>query len=179
MVIRSLETAATLLETYDPKLAGTAAQARSDAASIKDALVSAIAKRHPSRPYDISGDQYAACRRFLARFGHIFTLNYDVLLYWALMQSEVDKLDIRPDDGFRHPQEDPNLPYVSWQQSQSATVHYLHGALHLFDQSTEVLLNTHGRKRIQPLSIRLGLRSMRTNIHCLSLKVRPALKSSE
>ena len=46
------------------------------------------------------------------------------------MQDDVDELDLLPDDGFRHPEADPNLPYVSWQQSQSATVHYLHGALH-------------------------------------------------
>jgi hypothetical protein len=141
-VIRSLEIAAILLETYDSKMAAIAAQARADAAAIKNALVSAIAKRHPSRPYDITAVQYAACRRFLSRFEHIFTLNYDVLLYWALMQTEVDKLDIRPDDGFRHPQDNPELPYVSWQQSQSATVHYLHGALHLFDQSTEIIKYT-------------------------------------
>ena len=58
------------------------------------------------------------------------------------MQDDVDELDLLPDDGFRHPEADPNLPYVSWQQSQSATVHYLHGALHLFDQGTEIIKYT-------------------------------------
>lgn len=81
---------------------------------IKDALVTAIAKRHPDRPYDITKEQYAACRSFLRRFDHIFTPNYDVLLYWTLMQDDVDGVDLKPDDGFRHPEEDPDLPYVSW-----------------------------------------------------------------
>ena len=54
------------------------------------------------------------------------------------MQTEVDDLHLSPDDGFRHPEDDPELPYVSWQQSQSATVHYLHGALHLFDRGDEI-----------------------------------------
>lgn len=142
LVIRSLEDTATVLGIYDPKLSSTAARVQADAAAIKDALVSAIAKRHPDRPYDITNEQYASCRAFLSRFDHIFTLNYDVLLYWALMQDAVDKLDIRPDDGFRHPEDDRELPYVSWQQANSATVYYLHGALHLFDQHTEIIKYT-------------------------------------
>jgi hypothetical protein len=104
--------------------------------------VSAIARRHPDRPHNISAKQYAACRVFLSRFDHIFTLNYDVLLYWTLMQDEVDKLDLKPDDGFRHPDNGHDLPYVSWQRGHSAKVSYLHGALHLFDQGTEIIKYT-------------------------------------
>ena len=54
----------------------------------------------------------------------------------------MDDLDLHPDDGFRHPEADPDLPYVSWQEAQSSTVHYLHGALHLFDNSTEIIKYT-------------------------------------
>lgn len=138
IVIRHLQDAATVVEVYRPNLVRLAASLRRDAAAIKDALVAAVARRHPDRPYDVSAAQYAACRAFLRRFDHIFTLNYDVLLYWALMQDEVDDLPLRPDDGFRHPEDDPDLPYVSWQQAHAATVHYLHGALHLFDRGAEI-----------------------------------------
>jgi hypothetical protein len=138
IVIRHLQDAANVVEVYRPTLVRLAAALRRDAAMIKDALVAAVARGHPDRPYDISPGQYAACRAFLRPFGHIFTLNYDVVLYWTLMQDEVDDLPLRPDDGFRHPEDDPDLPYVSWQQAQSATVHYLHGALHLFDRGTEI-----------------------------------------
>jgi len=138
IVIRHLQDAATVVEVYRPNLVRLASSLRRDAAAIKDALVAAIARRHPDRPYDVLPAQYAACRRFLRNFDHIFTLNYDVLLYWALMQDEVDDLPLRPDDGFRHPEDDPDLPYVSWQQAHSATVHYLHGALHLFDRGAEI-----------------------------------------
>jgi hypothetical protein len=142
IVIRRLQDAATVLEVYEPALIPLAKRLRTDCAAVKGALVSAVAKRHPDRPYDISTEQYVSCRSFLSRFNHIFTLNYDVLLYWALMQSEVDKLQLLPDDGFRHPENNPDLPYVSWQQAQSATVHFLHGALHLFDQETEIIKYT-------------------------------------
>jgi hypothetical protein len=138
IVIRHLQDAARVVEVYRPNLVKLAASLRQDAAFIKDALVHAIARRHPDRPYDIDGPKYAACRSFLSNFDNVYTLNYDVLLYWALMQDEVDELDMRPDDGFRHPEDDPDQPYVSWQQANKASVHYLHGALHLFDTGAEI-----------------------------------------
>jgi Domain of unknown function (DUF4917) len=138
VVIKHLQDAAKVVEVYRPRAVSLARRLRNDAAAIKDALVTAIAKRHPDRPYDVKPEQYAACRAFLSRFEHIFTLNYDVLLYWALMQSEVDRLQINHDDGFRHPEDDPDAPWVSWQQGNQATVCYLHGALHLFDAGAEI-----------------------------------------
>ena len=141
IVIRYLVNAAKLIEVYRPSETALVRSLRKDAALLKEVLVSAIAKRHPDRPYDLSPEQYASCREFVAPFGHIYTLNYDVLLYWALMQSEVDNLNLTPDDGFRHP-EDPDEPYVSWQEAHSPTVHYLHGALHLFDMGEQIIKYT-------------------------------------
>ncbi|WP_374302891.1 DUF4917 family protein [Ferrovibrio sp.] len=138
-VIKHLQSAAAIAAIYLPTHPDLAARLREDAAFIKEALVQAIAKRHPNRPFDITDAQYVSCRKFLAPFGHIFTLNYDVMLYWALMHTEVDDLDLMPDDGFRHPEENEEAPYVSWLQEQSATVHYLHGALHLFDNGHEII----------------------------------------
>lgn len=138
VVIKHLQDSATVVSVYRPNAVRLAKALRADAAAIKDALVAAIAKRHPDRPYDIAPKRYAACRKFLHEFDHIFTLNYDVLLYWALMQDEVDGLHFQHDDGFRHPEEDPDQPWVSWQQGNSATVAYLHGALHLFDAGSEI-----------------------------------------
>lgn len=138
VVIKHLLDAAKTLAIYSPSDKSLQSQLRQDAASLKEALVSAIAKRHPDRPHDLSSDQYKACRRFLAHFGHIFTLNYDVLLYWALMNTDVDDLNLLPDDGFRHPEDDLDAPWVTWQQANSATVNYLHGALHLFDAGSEL-----------------------------------------
>lgn len=138
VVIRQLQDATAIAGLYRPRDTKLVSELQADATAIKDALVAAIASRHPDRPFDITSAQYAGCRKFLSNFEHIFTLNYDVLLYWALMQDEVDELDLRPDDGFRHPESDPQAPWVSWQQGNSATVSYLHGALHLFDAGTEI-----------------------------------------
>lgn len=142
VVIKHLMDTVRVLEIYRPDLTKTIAKLKTDAEVVKDALVTAVAKRHPDRPYNIEAERYAACRAFLWQFEHIFTLNYDVLLYWTMMQDEVDRIDLSPDDGFRHPEQDPNLPYVSWQEGHRATVHYLHGGLHLFDAGTEMIKYT-------------------------------------
>jgi hypothetical protein len=80
VAIRHLQDAIKVLTVYRPELKDLLSTLNKDAATIKDALVTSIAKRHPDRPYDITKAQYAACRSFLRRFHHIFTLNYDVLL---------------------------------------------------------------------------------------------------
>ena len=94
---------------------------------------------------DISDERYAACRTFLSHFVgsgagcKIYTMNYDLLLYWALMHEEEDPLVSVPldhDDGFRKDASDYDAPYVEWQGESAAhgqNIHYLHGALHLFD----------------------------------------------
>jgi Domain of unknown function (DUF4917) len=142
IAIRHLNDATRVVSVYQPDKNELLDKFRRHAGVIKAALVSAIARRHPDRPHKISEKQYAACRAFLNRFDHIFTLNYDVLLYWTLMQSEVDNLDLKADDGFRHPDNGQDLPYVSWQSGHTAKVCYLHGALHLFDQGTEIIKYT-------------------------------------
>lgn len=138
VIIRHLSDTAQILEVYRPKLAKLAARLRQDAEIVKDILVDVIASRHPSRPYEISADQYRSCRAFLRPFRSIYTLNYDVLLYWALMHNDLEDQPFNHDDGFRHPIDNEDAPYVSWQQASSATVSYLHGALHLFDRGTEI-----------------------------------------
>lgn len=141
-IIRVLISAAKVLKVYEGVPKALISQLEGDASELKNILVSAIAKNHPDRPFEVTPAQYASCRKFLSAFGHIYTLNYDVLLYWALMQDKVDELSLLPDDGFRHPENDPDAPYVSWLESHSPTVHYLHGALHLFDAGDEIIKYT-------------------------------------
>ena len=147
-VIRAVVNAAKILRAYkgvDDKLI---AKLNDDASMIKHILVAAIGEHHPDRPFDIEPQQYAACRRFLSNFSHIYTLNYDILLYWALMQDEVDELDLHADDGFRNPEDEDDAPYVSWIEAQSATVHFLHGALHLFDAGSQIIKYTWSKTEI-------------------------------
>lgn len=144
-VIRALQHAAAIVSEYRPKFTHTKELLLKDAEKLKTDLIQAVAGRHPVRPNEISEEQYMACRTFLSNFvgagmdGKIYTMNYDLLLYWALMHEEVnlaDRIHLNHDDGFRKDQDDLDAAYVEWQGEGAAhgqNIHYLHGALHLFD----------------------------------------------
>lgn len=139
VVMRSLRQAAKLIDLYQNENKALADQLTSDADGLRDVLVSAIAGSHPERPADIEEGAYAACKQFLARFHRIFTVNYDLLLYWALMQNEIEP-DVPCDDGFRKPEDDVDAEYVTWEPENTyqQNVYYLHGALHIFDAGVEI-----------------------------------------
>jgi len=118
------------------------------AAGLRERLVHAIAGSHPPHPFEISDDQYRSCRRFLHLFKRRYTLNYDLLLYWALMRIEVDELSLESDDGFRSSPWEDDADYVSWVEHHSATVLYLHGAVHLFDAGHELVKYTWSRTQV-------------------------------
>lgn len=138
VIIESLRRASSLADFYsttDPKLSKRFAN---DAEKLKNILAKTIANNHPDQPNDIKKSEYEFCRNFLSNFSNIYTLNYDLLLYWALMHKEGGG-NIKCDDGFRN-SDDATAEYVVWDNggSYSQNIHYLHGALHLFDAGPEV-----------------------------------------
>lgn len=148
-VIRALRRSSEIIPIYNSALPKTAARMSADAESLKHALVKAVAGQHPARPNLIADHRYAACRTFLAKFigaeagGKVYTLNYDLLLYWALMHEpdEPDGLGLDHDDGFRKDSDDWDADYVVWHgesHANSQNVHYLHGAMHLYDAGSQL-----------------------------------------
>jgi len=150
IAIRNLESGAKLLPIYASSHATAVAQMLADAVALKEILLTTIAHNHPDVPGDIPDAKFWACRRFLAHFlgrpneGQIYTLNYDLLLYWTLMHEDMpfgDPIELSTSDGFGNDEDDPSADYVVWQgetASHSAKVHFLHGALHLFDAGNEL-----------------------------------------
>lgn len=149
-VIRALRDAAVICGTYGVA-AKVTSQLRGDANSIKELLVQTIAKSHPERPSDITDDEYAHCQAFLDHFDNVYTLNYDLLLYWSRMKRE----EVISDDGFRASQNEiktfTEADYVVWEpgQSHGANTWFLHGALHVFDAQTEVRKYTWNRTGVR------------------------------
>ena len=169
VVIHALRQSIALLPLYSSD-----GEARSrmeqHAEALKELLVQAIAGRHPERPSDVNEAQYQACRIFLAHFagetrnlkpnggkdlrGNIYTLNYDLLLYWTLLHDQVIDWNatnplasvmktteaLQHDDGFRAPDEDPEAAYVAWdgEETHHQTIYFLHGALHIYDYGHEL-----------------------------------------
>lgn len=149
-VIRVVEGASRVMQCYisnGPQIAGTMV---SDAKELKDILIQTLVRHHPNNPGVVSDEKFGHCRRFLSYFvgpdndkGRIYTLNYDLLLYWAVMHSEPDgcaQFELAKNDGFGR-DEDTEEDYVDWMGEGSARdqrIHYLHGALHLFDAGHEL-----------------------------------------
>jgi hypothetical protein len=101
---------------------------------VREALASAVAGLHPNRPYDIPEESYRRVRSFLDRFTTVYTVSYDLLTYWALRQDFNGLAPRISDDGFRDSGIDTDET-VLWDiyNSFSQNVHYLHGALHLYE----------------------------------------------
>ena len=139
MVINALRNSSKLVKLYDRVPSDVAELMRRDADGLKNVLVNTIASSHPEMPSNISDAKYQACRKFLSNFHTIYTLNYDLLLYWAQMHVEEGK-EPNSDDGFRKPEDDFEANYVTWEphQSHGQNTWFLHGALHVFDAGNEI-----------------------------------------
>jgi hypothetical protein len=137
-VMRALRDAATIVEHYTNGASPLTQRLEADAASLREILVQAIAGSHPARLTEITQAEFAHARTFLANFERTYTVNYDLLLYWTLMQAEIEPV-LHPDDGFRTPDDGP-CEYVTWgvENSNTQNTFYLHGALHLFDAGHEL-----------------------------------------
>ncbi len=169
VVIHALRQCTALLPLY---AGNDVAQIRmgEHAEALKELLVQAIAGKHPERPSDVTEEQYRSCRRFLAHFsgdsrdlknsggkdlrGSLYSLNYDLLLYWTLLHNQIAIVDpqhplqwqledtepIEHNDGFLAPDDEPDAQYVTWdgEESHKQCVFFLHGALHIFDHGSEI-----------------------------------------
>ncbi|MEQ9106253.1 MAG: DUF4917 family protein [Limnobacter sp.] len=110
-----------------------------DANGLRELLVQTIAASHPAWPGELTEEEYTACRAFLAHFDSTYTFNYDLLLYWVHMHTP-EGVAPSSDDGFRKPEDNFAAEYVVWEpgQSHEQNMHFLHGALHVFDAGTEI-----------------------------------------
>ena len=119
IAIRSLEGAVKLTPIYTSSDPNAATRMSDDAAALKGILLSTIAENHPGIPADIPDEKFRACRKFLSHFlgngnsGQVYTLSYDLLLYWTLMHKEIlldesDKpIKLVANDGFGNDEDEP------------------------------------------------------------------------
>jgi Domain of unknown function (DUF4917) len=138
-VIEALRRAEEILELYAGD-AQTADRLGADAGVVKEALAEVLARKHPENVGSIEPEEYAAARRFLANFdsGKIYTVSYDLLLYWTLLQDS--EPEIAHDDGFRADPEEPDAEWVVWEgfADWGQRIYFLHGGLHLFDAGSQL-----------------------------------------
>ena len=137
-VIEALRNSERILDLYGGD-SETAARLGTDAGALKEALAEVLARKHPDNVGSIEPGEYAAARRFLANFdGKIYTVNYDLLLYWMLMQGEGPP--VTSGDGFHSDPDDPEAEWVVWDgfTDYHQRIYFLHGGLHLYDAGTQL-----------------------------------------
>ena len=135
---------------------------------IKQALIDTIVATHPENVFSVQG-QAESCATFLREFldervntcgtkipgGHVFSTNYDLLLYWVVM-SQFDHSGERYCDGFAY--EDGNKERLIWGYNKGKqNIHYLHGTLPFFNEGGELVkLQYNGSTLIKNITDRVG-----------------------
>ncbi len=110
-----------------------------DAHRTKEVLIETIKQSHPANRYEIDDEEYTNCINFLSRFlesnGAIFTLNYDLLLYWVLLEGGKKREHFNFSDGCGEVNQ-----HLQWSKSKrDQNIYFLHGALHFFDDGDSIV----------------------------------------
>jgi hypothetical protein len=145
LIMEQLENTCQLLEAFESD-SQLIEKIKSSQEKLKHSLIDAIKELHPEHVFSIPEKNCTNCAKFLSPFleqgGHIFSTNYDLLLYWILMRCKLENCI----DGFGRDREDddyieePEYSELRWGKNKDKqNVHYLHGALPLFDTGTEVI----------------------------------------
>ncbi len=147
LVMQQLDNFCELIEAFstDKKLLSDVQKASDE---LKKSLVNAIKELHPDHVFKISDEECGQCSEFLIPYlnnkGNIFSTNYDILLYWVLMRSSLSNGDgfgkdreDDPDDSDTEPEYSEELRWG--RNTTTQCVHYLHGALPIFDTGIEII----------------------------------------
>jgi len=147
LVMQQLDNFCELIEAFgtDEELHRKVLSANSE---LKHALIDAVKTLHPEHVFKIPDKESIQCAEFLNTYlcndGHIFSTNYDLLLYWVLMKERLKNCV----DGFgRYREGDPEEYEVDSEYSdliwgkhkEDQNIHYVHGALPIFDEGTSIV----------------------------------------
>lgn len=127
-VMRALQTGEIIGEAYSLSQVNIE-EIRSDKEHLKNTLIDVIANTHPARSSHITREQYHSAKIFISQFDSIFTLNYDLLLYWIANKYDIEPRGYLTDDGFRGNE---------WENHEDQKLFFLHGGLHIYDSGTAI-----------------------------------------
>lgn len=118
---------------------------------LKSKLIDAITAMHPEQVFKVDENKSKHCADFLRSYidngGHIFSTDYDLLLYWVLLRNGVNSFidgfgreAENIDDGSYIPEDEIEWSELIWgKYKHTQNVHYLHGALPLFDEGKDII----------------------------------------
>jgi Domain of unknown function (DUF4917) len=127
-VVRALEDAVVVERAYGNH--DHAEELSRNAQDVREALVRAVNATHPTHREHLAFE-YESSAAFLRNFGKVFTLNYDLLLYWVNLEKRLLK------DGFAKGERTVGGRFQSpFKEEAWCDIYNLHGGLHLFQNST-------------------------------------------
>ncbi len=126
-VIRSLEGAILVERAYGNN--DHADELEAHAQKVREALVTAVNSTHPPHRQDLEL-KYESSAEFLQNFSKVFSLNYDLLLYWVNLENRFLR------DGFGRGSKNSHGKFQGpFYEDAHCEIYNLHGGLHLFPTS--------------------------------------------
>lgn len=151
-VVKLLETSVKVLKKYGAINEVDEKAILEDSQSLKEYLVNVITNNHPEKITDILNTEYLNSANFVKEYERVYTLNYDLLLYWTciklqgfLYDGTIKDSNLKIYDGFNDPYEHSTDYVVFENGGKSFNVNFLHGGLHIFDNKSEIIKNTYSR----------------------------------
>ena len=151
-VVKLLETSTKVLKTYGVLSKADEEKILDDSKSLKNYLVDVITNNHPDKITEISDDEFFNSSSFIKNFEKVYTLNYDLLLYWSciklksfIQEEQIQDSILDISDGFYDPHEQTTNYVVFGNDGASQNIYFLHGGLHIFDKKSEIIKNTFSR----------------------------------
>ncbi|EOH1933982.1 DUF4917 family protein [Campylobacter jejuni] len=147
-VIKILENTSKILKIYTQN-ESLCEQLLEDSKKLKQFLVDIVTNNHPEKITEIPDNKFDSTIEFIKSYDKIYSLNYDLLLYWATekLREKINNKIIQDKtefiDGFHN--SDNGNDVVFDNNSRGNTCFYLHGALHIFDSGDEIIKKTYSR----------------------------------
>lgn len=138
-IIQSVEHAKLVADTYGH--ADFSDRLAEDSERVRRSLIAAIHKVHPASFAALRTSSLDSCATFLKSFREVYTLNYDLLLYWVNLHGKIYA------DGFGLGEKNGNF-LGPFNEEAHCHIYNIHGGLHLFltpTRQVEKLVATSGK----------------------------------
>lgn len=127
-IMKKLESAEYICQSYNVPQ-NYIQNIQADKEQLKSSLIDVITRSHPARSSYVTVNQYDLAKPFISQFEKVFTLNYDLLLYWIINKTEITPRGYQNNDGFFGD---------TWIARPNQDVFFVHGGLHLYDTGLSI-----------------------------------------
>lgn len=139
-VLKLLDQSDWMAKHYKMKATSKALDMRKDYEMLKQNLAEAICSVHPDHSAIIPNAKYDHCYSFINNFDSIYTINYDLLLYWTSLR--VQPFAFRDYFSRDEDTDGHDCEFMPERNGDGKSIYFLHGALHLYHDGSTV------RKRV-------------------------------